>query len=131
MKFKKYKWSTFNTEDSDDIIFTEYNSSIKVDLSVAQELVANRLEFTENRSHYIIINVSNAKEVTHEAKVYMQNPEAGLKNILGAAFLASNPVSALFANIFIKTRKSFPANFFSNRKDALKWIKELKASFKA
>jgi hypothetical protein len=130
MKFKKYKWSTFNTEDSDDIIFTEYNFSLKVNLSVAQELLANRLEFTENKNHYIIINISNAQEVTHEAKD-MQNPETGLKNILGAAFLASNPVSVLFANIFIKTRKSFPAKFISNQKDALKWIKELKASFEA
>jgi hypothetical protein len=45
-----------------------------------------------------------------------------LKNILGAAFIASNPVAALIANIFVKTPKDFIARFFSNRKEALDWI---------
>ena len=43
-------------------------------------------------------------------------------NILGAAFIATNPVSALFANIFIKTQKDFQAKFFSNKEDAFDWI---------
>lgn len=126
MKFKKYKLATFNTEDSEDIIFIEYIQELKVDLPMARELVANRLEFTENKKHYLILNVSNAKAVTHDAKLFMQDPENGLKNILGAAFLASNPVSALIANIFIKSPKNFPARFFSKKQEAIDWIKELK-----
>lgn len=126
MKFKKYKSATFITEDSDDIVFIEYIQELKVDLPLAKELVANRLEFTENKKHYLILNVSNAKAVTHDAKLFMQDPENGLKNILGAAFLASNPVSALIANIFIKSPKNFPARFFSKKQEAIDWIKELK-----
>ena len=126
MKFKKYNLATFNTEDSDDIVFIEYSQELKVDLSMAKELVANRLEFTENKKHYLILNVSNAKAVTHDAKLFMQDPENGLKNIMGAAFLASNPVSALIANIFIKSPKNFPARFFSKKQEAIDWIKDLK-----
>lgn len=126
MKFKKYRLVSFRTEESEDIVFTEYNEMLKVDLPMAEELVACRLDFTENKKNFLILNVSNAKGVTHDAKIYMQDPDTGMKNILGAAFLASNPVSALLANIFIKTPKSFPAKFFAKKQDALDWIKELK-----
>lgn len=126
MKFKKYRLATFSTEESEDIVFIEYTQDLKVDLPMAKELVADRLDFTNNKKHYLILNVSNAKAVTHDAKLFMQDPENGLKNILGAAFLASNPVSALIANIFIKTSKSFPAKFFSKKQEAFDWIKDLK-----
>jgi len=54
----------------------------------------------------------------------MQRPDPGQKNILGAAFVGTNPISVLFANIFIKTRKDFQARFFTNIEDAYDWIIE-------
>jgi hypothetical protein len=60
--------------------------------------------------------------ITKEAKKYLQNSEGGLKNILGAALIASNPLSALIANIFIKTPSKFQSRFFSNMDEALNWM---------
>jgi hypothetical protein len=58
--------------------------------------------------------------------IYVQQDlEIGLKNILGAAFIASNPVSTLLANIFTKT-SNIDSKFLRNEKDALSWIVELK-----
>ena len=110
------------TENNNDIVFVEFHDNLKVDLASAQEIVASRLSFTENRKHYLIIDISNVRQVSLEAKEFMQRPDAGLKNILAAAFIASNPVSALIANIFVKTPKEFEARFFSNKKSALEWI---------
>jgi hypothetical protein len=125
MKIQKYTYITCRTELSDNIIFAEYADSLKVDLVIAKEIVSSRMEFTEGKDHYVVIDVSNVKQVTAEAKEYMQSPEGGLKNILGAAFLASNPVAALIANIFIKTPKEFEAKFFYNKASAIRWIEEL------
>ena len=125
MKTTKYPFVIFSKEPEGDIIYVEYIKNLKVDLDVAKELVANRLDFTENKPYYLIIDVSNIKQITAEAKTYLQNPNTGLKNILGAAFIASNQVSALIANIFVKT-PNIISKFFSQKKEALLWIKELK-----
>ena len=125
MQTKKYPLLTFTKEPEGDIIYVEYIKNLKVDLDVAKELVANRLDFTENKPYYLIIDFSNIKQITAEAKTYLQNPNTGLKNILAAAFIASNQVSALIANIFVKT-PNIISKFFSQKKEALLWIKELK-----
>ena len=126
MIVKKYPLMTCSTEPGSDIVFTEYAANLKLDLAKAQEIVNNRLQFTENRQHYLISDASNVRHITTEAKEFLQRPDAGLKNILGAAFVASNPVAALIANIFIKTPKNFQARFFSSREAALAWIEENK-----
>jgi hypothetical protein len=128
MGIKKYRYASLSIETNEAIVFAEFNRSLVIDLPIAMEIVANRLEFTTNRQHYFIVDFSNVKHVSHEAKLYLQDPEGGLKNMLCSAFLASNPVSALLANIFVKTPKPIPSRFFSNKKDALKWIHELQQS---
>jgi hypothetical protein len=125
MKIKKYSHITCRTELDDNIVFAEYADNLKVDMVIAKDLVASRIDFTEGKAHYVIIDVSNVKQVTAEAKEYMQSPEGGLKNILGAAFLASNPVSTLIANIFIKSPKEFEAKFFYSKESAIRWIEGL------
>ena len=120
----KYPMVIFYADRSSDIIFAEFPSNLKIDLAVAREIVANRLDFAKGSKHYVVIDVSNVREITPEAKDYMQGRETGQKNILGAAFIATNPVSVLFANIFIKTQKDFQAKFFSNKEDAFEWIME-------
>jgi hypothetical protein len=125
MKTTKYPFVTCSKEPKDDIIYVEYAENLKVDLNIAKELVANRLDFAENQKHYLIIDVSNVKKVTIEAKKYLQNKETGLKDILAAAFIASNNISALLANIFVKT-PNVTSKFFKNEKDALLWVNEMK-----
>jgi hypothetical protein len=126
MRKKIYPLTTISTEEDENIVFIEYCQNLKVNLVFAEEIVSSRLDFTEGKKHYVILDVTNIKSVTQEAKVYLLNPETGIKNILGAAFIAGNPVAALIANIFIKPPKNFPSRFFSKKTDALKWINELK-----
>jgi hypothetical protein len=124
---KKYPFTSLKTEDDSDLVFVEYAKNVKVDLALAKELVANRIEFTDNKPCYVVIDITNIKQIPAEAKAYMQHPEGGLKNILGAAFVANNRVAALIANIFIKTPKDFEAKFFHTKEEAVRWIKECKA----
>ena len=117
---------TLSREDDCLIVFCVFPQNLNVDLPMAKELVANILEFTENQEHYLHIDYSNTQQITTDAKLYMQNPETGLKNILGAALIASNPVSVLMANIFLKTQTGFPKKFFTDKTDAKNWLKDLK-----
>ncbi len=126
MKTADYSYVACSTENDSDIVFIEFPGNLKVDIVAAKKIVAGRLDFTENKKHYLIADLSNVKHVSSEAKAFMQRPDAGLKNILGCAFIASNPVSAMIANIFIKTPKNFTAKFFSNKQSAFEWILEYK-----
>jgi hypothetical protein len=131
MMIRKYPLVTCSSDLNSDIIFAEFQNNLKIDLMVAREIVANRLDFAKNKKHYVVVDVSNVREISTEAKEYMQRPDTGQKHILGIAFIATNPVSALFANIFIKTQKDFPARFFSNKNDAFAWIIEYKEKVRA
>lgn len=120
MKSDKTSLTTFSATDT-DVIIAECRH-LKVDLAAAQEIVADRLDFTDHKKHYLVFDMSKVQHVTAEAKKFLQQPDGGLKNILGAALIASNPVTALIANVFVKTPKDFQAKFFYNKKDALDWI---------
>jgi len=121
---EKYLFNTIYREEGSDIVFIEFSAGLKVNLEVAKELLANRLQFTKNEKHYLVLDLSNVKEVSSEAKEFMQQPESGLTNILGSALIATNPVSALIANIFMKTKKDFQARFFPDKESAIDWISE-------
>jgi len=116
--------------NENDIVFVEFPHGLKIDLVKAKEMVASRLDLTQSKKHFVIIDISNVKEVSKEAKEFLQQSETGLKNILGAAFIASNPVATLIANIFIKAPKNFKAKFFYNKKDAFDWICEHREKLK-
>lgn len=109
-----------------DIVQISFLRSTRLDLNMAHHLVAERLRLANNKKHFLVGNALNVHGLTLEAKKFLQGPEGGLKNISGAALIASNPISALIANIFIKTPSYFPTRFFSNEHDALNWIRTLR-----
>lgn len=130
MIVKQYPLITFSTEPGSDVVLMEIPVPLEVDLEKAQSIVACRLQFTENRQHYLVADTTNVQHVTAEAKEFLQQPSTGLKNIIGAAFVGNNPVAALIANIFIKTPKDFESRFFPSREAALAWIEDQKMTMK-
>ncbi len=123
---KEYPFVKFSLlEHSDDIIFQEFKNDLHIDIVVAKEIVDSRIDFSGNvKKIYIIIDLSNVKAVSQEAKFYLQAPADDRKNIMAIAFVANNPVSALFANIFVKATKDYQSKFFTNKDNALVWILE-------
>jgi len=125
MTAKKNLLVEFSFFEEGDIVLARFPAGLKVDIGVAREVVESRLTFTKNKEHYLVLDFSNIKEVSQEAKEFMQHPDGGLKNILGAALIATNPVASMIANVFMKTPKRFEAKFFSEKEEGLKWIKGL------
>jgi hypothetical protein len=114
-----------------DIIFFKYKPSIEIDIHMAKDLVQKRLDYTDGQSVYTLIDFTNVKSVTKEARDYMNSPDGGLKGILGGAFLSNSVVATLFINLYLKVSSpSIPAKFFTNINDAISWLKKTKASAK-
>lgn len=125
---KDYRYVKCWTEDGSNIVLADFADGLQVDISVAREIVANRVDFTQGRRHYAIINMNNVREVSVAAREYLQREDAGLKNMLAAAFVGSTPVCELLSTIFIKTPKNFESRYFNDERKALEWIVEIKAS---
>ena len=128
MSNKEYDNISFGKVEN-DIIFFKYKPSIEIDINTAKDMVKNRLDYTGGQSVYTLIDFTNVKSVTKEARDYMNSPEGGLKGILGGAFLSNSVVATLFVNLYLKvSRPSIPAKFFTNSSDAINWLKKIKVS---
>src|SRR5687768_14232457 len=86
----------------DDILFSNYKKQLVMDIGTAKQIVADRIKFTEGKPYFILIDFTHLKSVTKDARDYMNNPEGGLKGLLGGAFLSNNIVATLFVNLFLK-----------------------------
>lgn len=127
MKRKTYRYITIWSEEDPDILFSAYAENLEIDLPIAQELIANRLEFTQGAPCYLLIDFTHVKSVTKEARDYMNSSDGGLKGILGGAFLSNSVVATLFINLHLKLSKPVvPAKFFTNRDEALRWLRRIK-----
>lgn len=123
-----FRYTSFWKEIDDDIIFWNYSPNTVMDINVAKELVKNRMEYTEGKDFYTIVDVSNLKSVTKDAREYMSHPDFGLKGILAGAFISNKPVTTMVVNFFLAINKPIvPAKFFTAKEEALKWIKRVKA----
>jgi hypothetical protein len=124
---KQYEFITIWLEEDEDILISTYKPGLKVDINIAHSLVNSRLDYTGGQPKFMLIDFTNVGAATREARLYMNDPNGGLMGVLAGAFLANNAVATLFINLYLKINKpSVPARFFTNKADAIEWLKRLK-----
>jgi hypothetical protein len=117
--------------NDENIVLASYIPKLEINIDIARELVQNRMAFIENKPHYILIDFTNVRSVTKDARDYMNDPAGGLSGILGGAFLSNNVVATLFINLYLKVnRPTIPAKFFTNKAEALDWLVKIKTEKK-
>lgn len=110
----------------DGILMSDYKKNTVIDLEAAKEIVSDRLRITENISYPILIDFSNIKSVTKQARDYMNSHDGGLKGLTCGAFIGGNSLATLFINLYIKINQpTIPTKFFTNRHEAIEWLKKL------
>jgi hypothetical protein len=108
----------------DGILFCSYKKQLEIDLQIAKKIVSDRLVFTKGTSFPLLIDFSNIKSATKEARDYMNSQDGGLKGVICGAFIGSNPLATLFINLYLKINKPpIPALFFAKKDDAILWLK--------
>jgi hypothetical protein len=122
-----YKNISFWQESDDGIIFWKYSPQIEIDIVIAKELVTDRLDYTNGKSVYALVDVTNIKSTTKEARDYLNAVEGGLQGLSAGAFLSNNVVSTLVINLFLKiSSPAIPAKFFTDKNEALTWLKSVR-----
>lgn len=110
-----------------EILICSYKPHLEIDIATAKRIIKDRERFTEGKSYPVLIDFTNMKLVTKEARDYMNSPEGGLKGLLGGAFLSKSVVATLFINLYLKVSTPIiPAKFFTDRKEAMDWLMKIK-----
>jgi len=81
LEIEKYSLIMTCIEEDKDIVLIETGETHEVDLTMAREIVAHRLEFMKDKKHYMVLDLSNIKMVSRDAKEFLQQEEGGLKMI--------------------------------------------------
>ena len=127
MRKQEFRYATLHADVDGEIVYATYMPKLEINIEVAHELVQNRMEFAQYKPHFLLIDFTNVKSVTKEARDFMNSPEGGLKGLLGGAFLSNNVVATLFVNLFLKvSNPPIPAKFFTNRSEAMNWLRKVK-----
>lgn len=127
--FKGYEGISLWREEEGDVIFFEYSPNSEIDLDRAKKLVETRLSYAGGKPSYYLIDLSNLKSVTKEAREYMSDPNGGLNGILAGAFISNKLLTTVIVNLFFQiNRPVVPARFFTKKKDALEWLMKIKSN---
>src|SRR5260221_5146072 len=111
----------------DGILFCSYKEHLEIDITTAKRIIKDRIDFMEGELYPILIDFSNMKSATKEARDYMNSSEGGLNGLLSGAFLSKSVVASLFINLYLKVNNpAIPARFFTNRDEAIAWLKRIK-----
>ncbi len=65
-------------------------------------MVEKRLDYTENEAVFTLIDFTNVKSVTKEARDYMNSSDGGLKEFSEEHFFRNSVVATLFVNLYLK-----------------------------
>ncbi len=111
----------------DNILFCSYKQHLEIDITTAKRIIKDRVTFTDGEYYPILIDFSNMKSVTKEARDYLNSAEGGLSGLLGGAFLSKNVVASLFINLYLKVNHpAIPARFFTDKTEAIDWLKRIR-----
>jgi hypothetical protein len=106
----------------DGVAFAEVSVE-DITLKVARQIVETRYEITNGETYPVIIDISNIKSVTKEARNYLSQGKA-IEKISAAALYTNSIIARIVANFFLGfNRPDIPIRIFTNKTEALKWAK--------
>lgn len=128
LNLKRCKSASFWEEAGHDgILFLEYIPNLIMSLDEAKEIVRDRLSYTNGEYRFCLIDITNLKSVTKDAREYMSDPKGGLVGLSGGAFISGSVLTTVIINLFFKiNRPEIPSRFFTSREEALEWLSKVR-----
>lgn len=112
----------------DGIIYGPYPKGVHLDVHVAKQIVADRIDFLNGKKLPAIVDTTGIQSITKDAKEYMAKPEAS-KGIVAAALLSKSVFSKYLSNFFIKVSiisSPIPIRVFTDEESAKNWLEQFK-----
>jgi hypothetical protein len=111
-----------NLKVEDGVAFAELYVE-DITLKIAKQMVETRYDITDGNIYPVIIDISNIKSVSKDARVFLSEGKA-VEKISAAALYTNSLVSRIVANFFWGfNRPDIPIRIFTNKAEALRWAK--------
>ena len=98
---------------------------LKTDFTIqdAKQSMAVGLELSEGTDFSWLVDITNLKSITKEAREFFGKIENSHMKATG--LVTNSPVSKVFGNFFLRFNKpKLPVRLFSSEKQAIRWLKE-------
>ncbi|TNE54363.1 MAG: hypothetical protein EP338_07705 [Bacteroidetes bacterium] len=121
-----YSGTYMEFEVIDNVILASYHSNLYISLEVARKSVVERLEFTGDQVVPLLVDGTEVKGISKEARDYFGSEE-GSQGLSASAIYTTSKLSAFLANFLIKVNLSktlIPVRLFTDKSKAIEWLKD-------
>ncbi|MBC7450215.1 MAG: hypothetical protein H7259_01860 [Cytophagales bacterium] len=117
-----YEDKEFQMWLQDGVLHLIYKKDIIITLEVAKRIVSTRLLLQEGTSYPGIAYMNEFTVATPEARKFLA--KEGYEGVVKAAVITYSKIRTVIVSMFIMFDKPLkPTRIFTNREDALKWLK--------
>lgn len=110
----------------DGILFGQFAPQLVIDLDTARETINARKKFAGSGVYPFLVEVSDVKSVTKEARDYFASAD-GTSNVIAAAIMTNSVLGKMMCNFFLNCSKPLvPTKLFTSREEAIKWLGKFK-----
>jgi hypothetical protein len=122
--YKVYN-QTIDIRVEEGIIDIKLPPGTTIDLDTAKEMVSKRQELFPDQKIAVLMDISNIKSVSKEARKYFTT-EQSINNIIAGAFISDLVYHKILYNFFITFYKpKVPTRFFASKQEAFEWLKQI------
>lgn len=123
MKYKFLNNEYVYMEIKDELIYAKFKTE-QVTLDIAKKIIDLRLSFVDGQVLPALIDGSDVKHLTKEAREVLSTDQAS-QNIAALAVIVRNPVTRAIANFFLKFQQPrYPFRLFTDPERAKRWLKK-------
>lgn len=110
----------------DGILFVSFVPGALHDLNNATLVIAKQHELLGNAKVPTLVDGTNLKSVTPEARAFHASPE-GSGNTKALAMIANTTAAKVVGNLYLGLNgPPYPARMFTNKEEALAWLQQYK-----
>ncbi len=110
----------------DGILFNSYLPNTPHDLDGAKLVAAKILEMCGDTKVPILVDGTDLKSMTSEARAFYSTPE-GTHNAKAIAIIANTTIAKVTGTLFLGLNKPpYPAQIFTDKTEALAWLQQYK-----
>lgn len=108
------------------IIYHIYKPNLIINIDIAKQMVAHRLEVTKKTIRPVFVDVCNMVAIDAPSRKYLAGPEA-VKYVSAGAIYLDNYLQFLAGTVFLKIDNPLiPSRLFTTKEKALLWLEQFK-----
>lgn len=116
------QWLEFWIKDG--ILFAKYHAGVYIDLNAAKNILAERLAYCQGKSFPSLVDSTQVKYWTREARAFMATPENNQLFKAMAILVNSRTAEVIFNYYLYFNKPSIPTKSFRVEAEALKWLQQ-------